>query len=116
MISKELFRKVMNFDGEIGTLEIDKEYPTFINYSSHLGRDIYSGEINIYELAHKCKEWAFEQGVEVVTYKRAYQTYRALPKGLKDIQTPEITEDSEPEAVFEACQFVLDHKMIKEEE
>ena len=99
MISKELISVVLNED-------ISSVYDrgNYIQY----GKDLNTTSINIYELAHKCKEWAFEQGVEIVTYKRAFKTYRALPKGLKGIQTPEITEDSEAEAVFKACEWILE--------
>ena len=69
----------------------------------------HSRDINVYELMHLMKEWAFEQGVEVVTYKRAYKTYRALPRGLKGIQTPEITEATEFEVVTKACEWIKEN-------
>ena len=64
MISTELLSEVLgidvakiieNSDRNISIYERDFKYPMSYNASAYL-------TINIYELAHKCKEWALSEG------------------------------------------------------
>ena len=71
--------------------------------------------INIHELAHKCKEWSFDNGYSLESAKKAVlgeenkmtstwiccgftPTYEVLPN---------FTANTEPEAIFKACEWVL---------
>lgn len=95
-ISKELFETVYNCD-----ITTDKDM---------LG--VYK-RINIHEFAHKCKEWAWE--------KHRYKLKSGIYIGSKtDITESEYvctdyeeiveTANTEPQAVFQACQWILDNK------
>ena len=86
MISKELLKEVM---------------PTY-DY-------MYIDEFNIYELAHRCKEWAAYRHECFINIfqKTSYNKYTAKLDG-KVFQS-----DTEPEAIFKACQWILDNKEAK---
>jgi hypothetical protein len=70
---------------------------------------------NIHELAHKCKEWAFKEGYTFSFYRYKIDNYRHTIyiykegdsiDGIGDV----ISFDTEPEAIFKACQWILDNK------
>ena len=75
-------------------------------------------EINIYELAHKCKEWAFNNGYELrngrdidvkeeLCYFCEYKQERQLDYANSDY----FLAETEPESIFKACQWILDRKI-----
>ena len=102
MISKELLSEVLGVyvrDGWYFDCEI-----LIYTYDKILGLDEnYHAEINIYELVHKCKEWAYTNHEAVINIfqKTSYNPYTAKLEG-KVFQS-----DTEPEAVFKACEWVL---------
>ena len=111
MISKELLSEV--FEQEIrfikyvanNTYEVHFEKPIRLKYII----------INIYELAHKCKEWAYENNYYVYSTPSfalegvAYIVEdNNIGKRLKTLQL-----GSEVEAVIKACEWILDNKEIK---
>ena len=117
MISKELLSKVLGYEVKevLGMLE-NSANKTILSYifedaSLNEGKRI----INIYELAHKCKEWAkaytlvsayyFENGEE--------GAWCCLHKNLCSTDGETFHADNEPEAIFKACQWILDNKEIK---
>lgn len=67
--------------------------------------------INIYELAHKCKEWAYENDYYV------YSIFTFAGEGFcyltheNNISKRLITfeANTEPEAIFKACQWILEN-------
>ena len=68
--------------------------------------------INIYELAYKCKEWAFNNGYYLNIYNDAIDV--VLKKSCKIVEN--ITDGSfkySPMLVFKACQWILDNKENK---
>ena len=110
MISTELLSEVLcvhvrddwYFDCEILVYTYDKI----------LGLDEnYKAEINIYELAHKCKEWAFFNDFNIVIKMRIPDIYR----GEKKIDYGVFVNDellswwfsTELEATFKACELIL---------
>ena len=114
MISKELLSMVLD-KKVIPSHEWDNnlEYSFMINGKKH------SQHINIYELAHTCKEWAFNNGNFIL--QSAY-----IPKGTftsaycitqSNFSYPKYDEtfhaDTEPEATFQACQWILDNKDLQ---
>ena len=116
MISKELLSQIENLD--IFSVEfLDKENIIHIcgNYKDTEIHTEYS--INIYELAFKCKAWAHSNGYwlsvrlyepngfNIVVFSHIHSQ---LQKDLK-----EINDKTEPEAVFKACQWILEQKGIK---
>ena len=66
---------------------------------------------NIYELMYKCKEWAVKNGFWLSSWVVQDKTGRAE---VENVETLKIIDrfscKTEPEAVFEACQWILDNK------
>lgn len=112
MISKELLGEVLKADiRKINNSILDGNlyyYKTFVKCKS---------KINIYELAHKCKEWAFRQGYELrngrsidvkeeLCYFCEYKQERQLDYYDRDY----FLADNESESIFKACQWILESK------
>lgn len=97
MITKELLSAV--FDKPVTLLRVENgnEYYATVVHTEH-------GTINIYELANKCKEWAFIQGYALNSNFRGYC----------DICDTGFLEgfeaETEPEAIFKACEWILEIK------
>lgn len=74
--------------------------------------------INIYELANKCKEWASENSYELESSIHM-QPKRITVAGCKihwrfeTEDLPYFDASSEPEAIFTACQWILENKETK---
>ena len=67
--------------------------------------------INIYELAHKCKKWAHNKNYWLSTcYTGQVKIYDAGSTYPKIILHTEITES---EAIFKACEWILEQKEIE---
>jgi hypothetical protein len=122
--SVELLNKVLfGFDymGEIVTKIYNSEYSkstsSIIFWYGKKEDDIAT--INIYELTNKCKEWALTHNYSFET--RPYNDYGHIDWHIaiwKDnIQLLPINLCvSEPEAIFNACQWLLDSKKIEKED
>lgn len=108
LLSKELLSEVLN-------TSIDKAYKVSDNIIIVDSIDGYQN-INIYELQHKMKEWAFKQGYELQSRLMSNDhigignclVIRAEsdPDEVKKI----FNSDSEQQSVFDACQWILDNK------
>ena len=120
--------RIVNCSGSICEYEIYK--------SVHDGSGIACRDINIYELAHKCKEWAYAEGYCIRTFQSAIgwvvdlihedRTKTQSQYSRKDningqlyIEIfPRETEATihpkhfniELDAIFKACQWILDKK------
>ena len=116
MISKELLNAVLGDKYNVERLcewyEIEDGYlKTHYDCGKYdlQGRPTGLGiEINIHELAHLCKEWAYS------TYGIMIQSYPYCGKGradaIKGLKVDEVfKEKTEPEAIFKAAQWVLDN-------
>lgn len=115
MISKELLSEVLGLkvwkvlDCNMNTLR----YCIYPNEGDEPSE--YMFPINIYELAFKCKEWAYENktlcgyNIELKSYKSENDYW------LCELMSEDITfsADTEPEAIFEACQWILENKETK---
>ena len=110
--SKELLSEVLGhkiwkvMDCNMGTLR----YCIYPNKGDEPSEYIFP--INIYELAHKCKEWAFNNGYYLNIYNDAIDV--VLKKSCKIVEN--ITDGSfkySPMLVFKACQWILDNKENK---
>ena len=110
MLSKELLSEVLK-----------KEYNHIEQYGSVICcRNIVDGklhdgwDINIYELAHKCKEWAFKQGYELFSriLSNDHQpvgncvVYRVEADPEESLCIT--NADTEPFAIFKACEWILE--------
>lgn len=94
-----------------GGIDLDKSH--FVSKTFFLYVDIYGNreDISIYDMANDFKEWAFSEGYEIHSFKRADKCYRAYPiKSGRGGSTQEFEGITEPEAMFKACQWVLDNK------
>ena len=102
-ISKELLSEVLGYkvDYIAGVGE------TYVGFHTEMG----GTNINIYELAHKCKEWANKQG-----YKKVYSgIYESTDQGSmyicildsNDTNCKDFWADTEVEAIFKACEWIL---------
>jgi len=104
MISKELLSEVLKGERyHFKIYGINNQHFKIIIY----GRDFQEEELNIHELAHKCKEWAFIKGYKLASYK-SKNNY--ICKDPFNGNEPYEGDDTEPEAIFKACEWIMDHK------
>ena len=68
-------------------------------------------EINIYELAHKCKEWAYTKGFRLQAQKYKNMDYSCIIDEMNIEFHPAKYATTEPESVFKACEFILKEKV-----
>ena len=108
IISKELLSEVLNQTVE----EIHNTKSVELRYIVSMGGYWY---INIYELAHKCKEWAYKRIEQLVwdehnkvIYINIYGSDVVAEGGFTYDKS--IEANTEPEAIFKACQWILDNK------
>ena len=122
MISKELLSVVINkkiVADDINNIELKENTITFIEdyWDEDEGSGFYrSHTINIYELAHKCKELAYSQGYIISSgltpvlgvnkdgWAEVFSSSTPLEGKLNTFK-----QLSEPEAVFKAAQWILDN-------
>ena len=108
MISKELLSEVLNQN----VTSVYKQQGQYRYTTSNTNGAWVSGSDvpfpNIYELAHKCKEWAHTLGFMVQSY--LYNT-KARADLLSSCDVDEkFIADTEPEAVFRVCEWILKDK------
>ena len=122
MIYQELLSEVLGV--EVEYIFIDNSnvnYTTFANITQGT-RDC---NINIHELAHKCKEWATKQGFKVKaelsygTEKGKVQLEKYQEFDIYDVFGYKVGHiaksdwfecDSEPEAIFKACTWIMEDR------
>lgn len=115
MISKELLNEVLGYEASYIQM-----VGTKLCFSCHIKG---GSNINIYELANKCKEWAMQ--TPYIVDQLAINIDRiCLPNKFKTrywcvwlLRYRKVSEefyaDTEPEAIFKACQWILDNKEDK---
>ena len=101
MIIEELLSEVLGVNIK---RVINLSSPNKVYYDGELGTDV----INIYELAHKCKEWAFDK---MFFLSSGFDTDGAFC--LDRMNNKSFIAETEPEAIFKACQWVLEKKERK---
>lgn len=111
IISKELLSEVLEVDiVSYGIILFDLEY----DFKENMGVYIHKKNINIHELAHKCKEWAIEQGyiiqimpfcILVLQIENSMEQVFRYEKEDMENQKPYL-----PEYEFKACQWILENK------
>jgi len=114
MISKELLSEVLDTNVEefIDDKFAKDGYILFWEWYNK-NKNQRQRDINIHELAHKCKEWVlekrilFQSGYTVPTVQARADI--AWAKGLEEPQIKTFIADTEPEAIFKACQWILDN-------
>jgi len=115
MISKELLSEALGLNIESikgiqknkNSITIWKGKQNTYPYALHSGSDI-----NIHELAHKCKEWALTEDYVVVSRSRyKLEGYDCDIYTKDDHCIDDFESDTEPEAIFKACQWILENKI-----
>ena len=99
--SKELLSEVLGIDkvfiiyqqDDILVYEVGGYYGDTVDYV-----------INIYELAHKCKEWAYEKGYQLASYPSGKDWYVCRDP----YKEPYEGDNTEPEAIFKACEWIME--------
>lgn len=102
MVSKELLSEVLGEDYEI--LKIGKHFVRI----RHVEAYRYT-EWCEHKVAHMCKEWAYAKGW-VFHEVRNLKEYVVYFSGDLRESTDDFRGKSEPETIFQACQWVLDNK------
>ena len=106
MISKELLSAVLGLT-VVKVLELDGAilwYKGIVNIKgSPYAKEL---NINIYELAHKCKEWALNLGYILYSTIHGYECY-IDSRNFIDNTPVRFLAESEPEAIFKACEWIL---------
>lgn len=120
MISKELYKEVQkdyidfkNITQDEYIIIFNKEQETVEYVNKHTWYEADS--ISIYKLAQKCKEWAYKQGYVILSGHSAYGigAFFCSCKGWLSENYDkriEINHNTEPEAIFKACQWILENK------
>jgi hypothetical protein len=108
MINKELLSEVLNKPVTLlRVVEDGTDYLASIVYTEH-------GKMNIYELAHKCKEWAVRQGYYLTSKQAISHITNELCYKVSieptEYHTYTLVGDTEPGAIFNACQWILENK------
>ena len=108
--SKELISEVLS-------KEVEEERFIDSNSLTYVNSGIYE-DINIYELAHKCREWALSEGyiIEVGVHPtikkdrsdRDYFYKITTDRGQILVSKFDEIIKTEPEAIFKACELVLE--------
>ena len=103
MISKELLSVVLCSD----CTKVDKLLGNTLGFCV-ANADV--GRINIYELAHKCKEWAWAKGIDlqIMNHGEAKFCCKIDERNVKYHSAK--WGETEPEAIFKACQWILENK------
>ena len=111
MISKELLSEV---------LKLNITYIERCNNSIIYKISVYDREeeVNIYELAYKCKEWALENGYVInsgatTSNDWCSTIYKVIKENPYIKELSHTWEQTEVESIFKACQWILDNKGIK---
>lgn len=115
--SKELLSAVLGYEANIiddnGTLFVLTRYGAFYEDKWENDKNHPKG-INIYELAHKCKEWAGWHDLKKWYQLQSGQFISAstweCELRLQDKFIDIFQADSEPEAIFKACQYILENR------
>ena len=97
MISKKMLSEILNTD--IHTIQLIDDNKLKYNFKYI---------INIYELAHKCKEWALEYGFEINEGSDVSSVYRLSDSnGLNCFSSSTPDKDFDIERVFRNCEWIL---------
>ena len=114
-ISKKLLSEVLNLKQEIKSIILD-DINVVLGLGDYLDNDQSFDEfdINIYELAYKYKEWALAKGFKInsrLTGKD--KNYAEILSCKNSAIIAFFYEDTESEAIFKACEWILENKEDK---
>ena len=124
MIPKYILKEVLFYNEKYkDQTEITRLVPNknYIEYTSEVTGNPYNyithDKINIYELAHLCKEWAvnlspnkhalssYPRWGDIRNYKKTNGSYYICQHLVSGVQ---FEAETEPEAIFKACEWILE--------
>ena len=112
--SEELLSEILDIEeGYIELARCDKDSTICYQYTRNANTEDESIEyhyVNIYELAHKVKEWAFRQGYYMssgISFNTNLWWANATPKIGGETRLETFDADNEPEAIFQAGEWIL---------
>lgn len=109
-LTKELLSEVLSRNVNKFRIERTVSFGIQVEYEVSSGTRFYT---NIYELAHKCKEWAYTKGMREILSADGV-AYIDKENGVLDEGGfyPEqwFSANTEPEAIFKACQWIMEQK------
>lgn len=119
MISKKLAIEILGFGIQEIKVSANSKNLLYTNYEEPRMQDWKY--INIHELAHKCKEWANKYSLPVEVVDKQVKLYSYVDRfgghcriklfpAQTDRTDMSFHEDTEPEAIFKACEWVREHK------
>jgi mevalonate pyrophosphate decarboxylase len=127
MIPKYILKEVLFYKEKYkDQIEITRLVPNknYIEYTSEVTGNPYNyithDKISVYELAHKCKEWAYSQGYIISSgltpvlgvnkdgWAEVFSSSTPLDGKLHTFK-----QLSEPKAIFKACQWLLEQNKGK---
>lgn len=127
MIPKYILKEVLFYKEKYkDQIEITRLVPNknYIEYTSEVTGNPYNyithDKISVYELAHKCKEWAYSQGYIISSgltpvlgvnkdgWAEVFSSSTPLDGKLHTFK-----QLSEPKAIFKACQWLLEQNKEK---
>jgi len=117
VISKELLREVLGYKVEY--VEECEHRDNIIGIWNNINSTPIK-ELNIYELAHKCKEWAYKQGYILMSTIRTNSSLAIceFSKSGKHDYEDELYNNfrahTEHEAVFLACKWILENNTTRD--
>lgn len=105
MISQELLSEIL----DKVVLYIEPELLSFneVCYSDEYDMPFH---VNVYELAHNCKEYAMKNDYCVNSFTDYNGTWFSYANNVIDGIAKQFSAETEYEAIFKACQFILDEK------
>ena len=118
MINKELLSKVLDnevpYQVKVHKIIIKNNSLNYFYNSKDSGGGLFEANeyINIYELAHKCKEWALSKGYIInsgATTSNDWSStiYKVIKENPYTKELSHTWGQSENEAIFRACQWIL---------
>ena len=105
MISKELLSEVLNEVCPIVEIKKFKNNNLLIKYQNQ-----YQKTINIYELAHMCKEWALKNGYKLHDYAHSIVIVNLNMNIEYSVIDDNFNNVYDVERFFKACEWILENK------
>lgn len=105
---KEMILPSKELISEVLSKEVEEERFIDSNSLTYVNSGIYE-DINIYEFAFKCKEWAFDKGFVLKSYKKqgAFSGTYHYAIDIND-KICEWLANTEYEAIFKACEWIME--------
>ena len=115
-ISKKLVESVLGYKNITSIRVVGNNICTIRKNDDSVLRENHD-KINIYELAHKCKEWAvnlspnkhalssYPRWGDIRNYKKTNGSYYICQHLVSGVQ---FEAETEPEAIFKACEWILE--------